>query len=87
MLKHGTDWGTGPHAYASWRRKSVFGLFPTVTKLEILSKNVGRAFSSAWGVNFKTPKNFRPFFIVSAHQPLPHNHHNIDDSCANMSRM
>lgn len=68
MLKNGTDWGTGPHAYASWRRKSVFGLFPFVTRLEIWSRSVGRAFSTVWGVNFKTPKNFRPFFIVRLSQ-------------------
>jgi hypothetical protein len=65
MLKNGTDWGSGSHAYHGWRRKSVFGLFPTIVKLEFLSKTVGRLFSSAWGVNFKTPKNFKPFFVVS----------------------
>ncbi|CAM1510917.1 Fc.00g084300.m01.CDS01 [Cosmosporella sp. VM-42] len=63
MLKQGTDWGTGPHAYHSWRRKSVMGMFPAVVKLEFWHKSIGRAFSTAWGVNFKTPKNFRPFFI------------------------
>ncbi|KAF7558353.1 hypothetical protein G7046_g5793 [Stylonectria norvegica] len=62
LLKNETDFGSGPHAYQAWRRKSVFGLFPNVVKLEFWSKNVGRVFSSAWGVNFKTPKNFRPFF-------------------------
>ncbi|KAL6412087.1 hypothetical protein AUP68_04469 [Ilyonectria robusta] len=62
MLKNGTDWGSGPHAYHSWRRKSVFGLFPTMAKLEFWHKTAGRLFSTAWGVNFKTPKNFRPFF-------------------------
>ncbi|KAM5354153.1 hypothetical protein ACJ41O_000803 [Fusarium nematophilum] len=62
MLKNGTDWGSGSHAYHGWRRKSVFGLFPTVVKLEFLSKSIGRLFSTAWDVNFKTPKNFRPFF-------------------------
>ncbi|KAF4467833.1 pisatin demethylase [Fusarium albosuccineum] len=62
MLKNGTDWGSGSHAYHGWRRKSVFGLFPTIVKLEFLSKSIGRLFSSAWNVNFKTPKNFRPFF-------------------------
>ncbi|RMJ10832.1 hypothetical protein CDV36_009537 [Fusarium kuroshium] len=63
MLKNGTDWGSGSHAYHGWRRKSVFGLFPTIVKLEFMSKTVGRLFSSAWGVNFKTPKNFKPFFV------------------------
>ncbi|KAF7554635.1 hypothetical protein G7Z17_g2810 [Cylindrodendrum hubeiense] len=64
MLKNGTDWGSGPHAYHSWRRKSVFGLFPAMAKLEFWHKTAGRLFSTAWGVNFKTPKNFRPFFPV-----------------------
>ncbi|KAH7171295.1 cytochrome P450 [Dactylonectria macrodidyma] len=62
MLDSGTDGGSGPHAYHSWRRKSVFGLFPTMAKLEFWHKTAGRLFSTVWGVNFKTPKNFRPFF-------------------------
>lgn len=68
LLKNGTDWGTGPHAYHSWRRKSVFGLFPIITALEFRFKDLGRAFSTLWGVKFKTPENFRPFFIVSRGQ-------------------
>lgn len=64
MLKNGTDWGSGPHAYHSWRRKTVFGLFPAMAKLEFWHKTAGRLFSTAWRVNFKTPKNFRPFFPV-----------------------
>ncbi|SPJ85851.1 related to pisatin demethylase [Fusarium torulosum] len=62
MLKNGTDNGSGAHAYHGWRRKSVFGLFPTVAKLEFLNKSIGRLFSTIWGVNFQPPKDFRPFF-------------------------
>ncbi|KAF4450262.1 putative dityrosine transporter [Fusarium austroafricanum] len=62
MLKNGTDNGSGTHAYHGWRRKSVFGLFPTVAKLEFLHKSIGRLFSTVWGVNFQPPKDFRPFF-------------------------
>lgn len=65
MFKNGHDWGTGIHAYHSWRRKSVLGLFPAMVKLEFISKTAGRLFSTAWGVNYKTPRNFRPFFPVS----------------------
>ncbi|KAK7420437.1 hypothetical protein QQZ08_010424 [Neonectria magnoliae] len=62
MLKNGTDWASGPHAYHSWRRKTVFGLFPAMAKMEFWHKSPGRLFSTAWRVNFKTPQNFRPFF-------------------------
>ncbi|RBA10039.1 hypothetical protein FPRO05_05975 [Fusarium proliferatum] len=62
MLKNGTDNGSGAHAYHGWRRKSVFGLFPTAAKLEFLHKSIGRLFSTIWGVNFQPPKDFRPFF-------------------------
>ncbi|KAF9776577.1 hypothetical protein IL306_005224 [Fusarium sp. DS 682] len=62
MLKNGTDNGSGTHAYRGWRRKSVFGLFPTAAKLEFLHKSIGRLFSTIWGVNFQPPKDFRPFF-------------------------
>lgn len=64
MLKSGTDNGSGTHAYHGWRRKSVFGLFPLVAKLEYLNKSIGRLFSTIWGVNFQPPKDFRPFFPV-----------------------
>ncbi|POR31361.1 Pisatin demethylase [Tolypocladium paradoxum] len=62
MLRDGTDWGTITHSYQGWRRKSVFGLFPIMTKLELLSPDVGRAFANLCGVTYKTPGNFRPFF-------------------------
>ncbi|KAF4966245.1 hypothetical protein FSARC_6044 [Fusarium sarcochroum] len=62
LLKNGTDNGTGTHAYYGWRRKSVLGLFPTIAKIEYLSKSTGRLFSITWGVNFVPPKGFRPFF-------------------------
>ncbi|KEY67747.1 hypothetical protein S7711_04067 [Stachybotrys chartarum IBT 7711] len=62
LLKQGTDWNSSTHAYQGWRRKSVLGLFPAVVKLEFCHKTVGRLFSQLWGVSFKTPDNFRPFF-------------------------
>ncbi|KAI5456956.1 cytochrome P450 [Mariannaea sp. PMI_226] len=62
MLKNGTDWGSGPHAYHSWRRKSVFGLFPAMTKLSFWHKTAGRIFSTVWSVNYEPPKRFKPFF-------------------------
>ncbi|KAK3897532.1 cytochrome P450 [Staphylotrichum tortipilum] len=61
-IRNRSDGGTGTQSYLGWKRKSVFGLFPTVTKLSFLSRNLSRLFSNAWGVTFKTPKNFRPFF-------------------------
>ncbi|UNI15916.1 hypothetical protein JDV02_002400 [Purpureocillium takamizusanense] len=62
LLKVGIDWGTIVHSYRGWRRKSVFGLFPIMTKLELLSSDIGRAFAALCGVTYKTPANFRPFF-------------------------
>ena len=64
-IKNRSDGDTSTQSYLGWKRKSVFGLFPTVTKLSVLSHNLSRAFSNIWGVTFKTPKNFRPFFAVS----------------------
>ncbi|KAG6035920.1 hypothetical protein E4U41_005887 [Claviceps citrina] len=62
MLRDGTDWGTLTHSYQGWRRKSLFGVFPTMKKLEQWSPDLGRLFASWWGVVYKTPKDFRPFF-------------------------
>lgn len=64
-IRDGSDGGTSSQSYLGWKRKSVFGLFPTVTTVSFFSKNLGRLFSNAWGVTFKTPKNFKPFFTVS----------------------
>lgn len=63
-IKDGSDGGTGAQSYLGWKRKTVFGLFPRVTKLAFFSKALGRWFSNAWGVTFTTPKNFKPFFTV-----------------------
>ncbi|KAG5953282.1 hypothetical protein E4U53_006144 [Claviceps sorghi] len=62
MFRDGTDWGTLTHSYQGWRRKSLFGVFPTMKKLEQWSPGLGRLFASWWGVVYKTPKDFRPFF-------------------------
>ncbi|KAG6291031.1 hypothetical protein E4U09_004113 [Claviceps aff. purpurea] len=62
MFRDGTDWGTLTHSYQGWRRKSLFGVFPTMKKLEQWSPDLGRVFASWWGVVYKTPKDFRPFF-------------------------
>ncbi|KAK3291405.1 cytochrome P450 [Chaetomium fimeti] len=62
-LQNRSDGGTSTQSYLGWKRKSVFGLFPTVTKISFISKTLSRVFSNIWGVTFKTPKNFRPFFI------------------------
>ncbi len=64
-IKNRSDGGTSAQSYLGWKRKSIFGLFPTVTKLSFLSRNLSRLFSNAWGVTFKTPKSFKPFFPVS----------------------
>jgi len=71
LLKDGTDWGTIEHSYRGWRRKSVFGLFPIMIKMELLSSDVGRAFAALCGVTYKTPDNFRPFFPVCTSNVLP----------------
>ncbi|KAK1753876.1 cytochrome P450 monooxygenase sdnT [Echria macrotheca] len=61
-IRDGSDGGTSTQSYLGWKRKSVFGLFPLVTKLSFFSKSLGRWFSNAWGVTFATPRNFKPFF-------------------------
>ncbi|KAK2606023.1 hypothetical protein QQS21_003541 [Conoideocrella luteorostrata] len=62
MFRDGSDWGTLTHSYQGWRRKSLFGVFPTMKKLEQWSPDLGRLFASLWGVTYKTPPGFRPFF-------------------------
>jgi hypothetical protein len=64
-LKNRSDGGTSTQSYLGWRRKSVFGLFPGITKMSFCSKTLSRLFSNIWGVTFTTPKNFKPFFTVS----------------------
>ena len=73
-IKAGSDGGTSTQGYLGWKRKSVFGLFPAITKLgflegpwntglgEKVGKGITRWWSNAWGVTFATPKNFKPFF-------------------------
>lgn len=61
-IQDGSDAGTSAQGYLGWKRKSVFGLFPTITAAAFFSRSLGRTFSNLWGVTFKTPKNFKPFF-------------------------
>lgn len=65
LLQQGSDLGSSFHSYQGWRRKSVFGLFPIVTKLGTCSKELGHAFANLWGVTYNTPEKFRSFFPVS----------------------
>jgi hypothetical protein len=64
-INNRSDGGTSTQSYLGWKRKSVFGLFPAATKISFISKSFSRFFSNLWGVTFKTPKNFKPFFTVS----------------------
>lgn len=64
MIRNGTDWGTSAHSYLSWRRKSVFGLFPTIMKLSYLSKFLDRVFSLVWRITYRPPAKFKTFFPV-----------------------
>ena len=64
-IRAGSDGGTSAQGYLGWKRKSVFGLFPLATKIAFFSKSAGRLFANLWGVTFKTPPNFKPFFTVS----------------------
>ncbi|KAK0616175.1 cytochrome P450 [Immersiella caudata] len=61
-IRDGTDGGTSTQSYLGWKRKSVFGLFPFITKISFFSKGLARQFSNLWGITFSTPKNFKPFF-------------------------
>lgn len=79
LLRDGTDWGTLSHSFQGWRRKCLFGVFPTVKKLEQLSPDLGRAFASLWGVTYRTPRTFKPFFPVSiSFQGMIQNHHRME---------
>jgi hypothetical protein len=64
LLENGSDGGSGGHAYLGWRQKSVFGLFPGVVIARFLAAPVGRMFSNLWGITYKIPAKFKPFFIV-----------------------
>ncbi|KAL2016198.1 hypothetical protein VTK56DRAFT_4087 [Thermocarpiscus australiensis] len=67
-IKNRSDGGTSTQSYLGWKRKSVFGLFPTMTTAAFFSKKLSRVFSNLWGVTFKTPKNFKPFFTPVYHK-------------------
>ncbi|KAK3489928.1 cytochrome P450 [Neurospora crassa] len=74
-IRDKSDGGTSVQGYLGWKRKSVFGLFPSVTILSFLEggpfgmgaqigKGVARWWSNTWGVTFATPKGFKPFFTA-----------------------
>jgi hypothetical protein len=73
-VHNAADGGTSTQSYLGWKRKSVFGLFPFITKLCFFSKGLARRFSNLWGLTFTTPKNFKPFF-TACHHPLPEQTH------------
>ena len=64
-IKARSDGGTSGQSYMGWNRKSVFGLFPTVTAVGFWLKGASRLWADLWGVTFTTPKGFKPFFTVS----------------------
>ncbi|KAG5993959.1 hypothetical protein E4U43_003351 [Claviceps pusilla] len=59
MFRDGSDWGTLTHSYQGWRRKSLFGVFPTMKKLEQWSPGLGRLFAS-WLVTRRIRAVLRP---------------------------
>ncbi|ROT39091.1 cytochrome P450 76C2 [Sodiomyces alkalinus F11] len=61
-LRDKTDWGTSSHGYLSWRRKSVFGLFPVIVKAELISKKASHAFARMMGLTYRSRKDLKPFF-------------------------
>ncbi|KAK3486903.1 cytochrome P450 [Neurospora hispaniola] len=74
-IRDKSDGGTSVQGYRGWKRKSVFGLFPSITVLSFLEggpfgigakigKGVARWWSNTWGVTFATPKGFKPFFTA-----------------------
>lgn len=64
LLKAGTDWGSSAHSYLGWRRKSVMGLFPTLTKLTLRSNLFEWIFRDVWDLKYVASPNFRSFFPV-----------------------
>lgn len=71
MLQDGSDHGTSEQSYLGWRRKSVYGLFPMMARLDMKHRSLARIFGKLWGITFQTPKGFKPFFIVSATSSQP----------------
>lgn len=71
MLQGGTDLGTISHSYQGWGRKSVLGLFPLATKLEMWSPDFGHVFARLWGVTYRSPQSFKAFFPVSLGHATP----------------
>ncbi|PTB68156.1 cytochrome P450 [Trichoderma citrinoviride] len=62
LLKAGTDWGSSAHSYLGWRRKSVMGLFPTLTKLTFRSNSLEWIFRDVWNLKYPASSKFRSFF-------------------------
>ncbi|KHN95024.1 Cytochrome P450 family protein [Metarhizium album ARSEF 1941] len=69
LLRDGTDWATLSHSFQGWRRKCLFGVFPAMKKMEQLSPSLGRAFASLWGVTYRPPPTFKPFFPLRKDRP------------------
>ncbi|KAL7936441.1 cytochrome P450 [Trichoderma chlorosporum] len=62
LLKAGTDWGSSAHSYLGWRRKSVMGLFPTLTKLTLRSNLFEWIFRDVWDLKYVASPKFKSFF-------------------------
>lgn len=71
LLKNKSDGGSGGHSYLGWRKKSVFGLFPTVVLLDCMSKYFARPFSYFWQLTYPPPPGFKPFFTVRVYRLSP----------------
>lgn len=63
-LRDMSDKGSSSFSYLSWRRRSVFGLFPAAVVAETFWASLGWAFSTLWRVNYQPPAGFKPFFPV-----------------------
>lgn len=65
LLRAGSDGGTGDHAYAAWRMKSVVGLFPWIAARRYTHRRLVRLFCRLMKVTYSTPPSYKTFFTVS----------------------
>ncbi|OAA55242.1 benzoate 4-monooxygenase cytochrome p450 [Niveomyces insectorum RCEF 264] len=62
FLKSHSDFGSSRSSYFNWRRKSVFGLFPSLIVADLYLTWIGKAFSAVWGLSYTNSKDYRSFF-------------------------
>lgn len=63
-VKDRSDHGSSAAGYYNWRRKSVFGLFPSLVVADLHTRWVSRAFAAVWRLGYERRADYKPLFAV-----------------------